>query len=129
MDKHGGARLLAGKNPGRDRILWQLTVCGLVLVVGYVSLFCLLQSPAIWYPLRPDPIRSLFPDVFRPINQLFPLGWVYLDRTNTFALVIVPVYLAVLALITCPLLYILRRLSRPGALGRMHTRPVLLRVF
>src|SRR5437588_1691970 len=102
-------RVLAGKGAGNyNSILRQVTICGVVLVAGYVSLFCLLQSPAIWYPLRPDPIRSLFPDVFRPINQLFPLRWVYLDRTSKLALVMVPMYLVALALITGPLLYLLR---------------------
>src|SRR5207249_10615389 len=104
-------------------------MCGLLLIAGYTGLFCLLQSPALWYPLRPDPIRSLFPDVFRLINQLFPLGWVYLERADKFALVIVPMYLAVLALITGPLLYLLRRLSRPGALKPSQRKPVLRRVF
>src|SRR6266566_4728198 len=113
-------RVLAGENAGDGRMLRQLTICGVVLVAGYVGLFCLLQSPVMWYPLRPDPIRSLFPEVFGPINQLFPLGWVYLDRTDRFALVLVPMYLAVLALITSPLLYLLRRLSRPGALRQVR---------
>jgi hypothetical protein len=120
---------LAGKSAGNDKVLRQLTICGVVLIIGYTGLFCLLQSPALWYPLRPDPIRSLFPDVFRPINQLFPLGWVYLERTDKFALVIVPMYLATLALITGPVLYLLRRLSRPGVMRRTHRKSVLRRVF
>jgi hypothetical protein len=116
---------LAGENARDNTILRQLVICGTLLVIGYVGLFCLLQSPALWYDLRPDPVRSLFPDAFRPINELFPDRWVNLDRTHLFALVMVPLYVAVLALITGPLLYLLRRLPRPGVLKQAHRKAAL----
>lgn len=125
MEEH----ILASNNVGNNRILKPLAICGAIMLIGYVGLFCLLQSPAIWYNLRPDPIRSLFPDVFRPINAAFPQRWVYLDRTHNFALVMAPIYLAVVALITSPLLYLLKRLSRPGALRRANKKPVLWAIF
>ncbi len=120
---------MASTHSGNHGALRQLKVCGIVMVIGYVGLFCLLQSPAIWYSLRPDPIRSLFPDVFRPINAAFPLRWVYLDRAQNFALIMAPMYLAVVGLITIPLLYLLKRLSRPGALMRADKKPVLWAIF
>lgn len=110
-------------------MLRQLTVCGLILLAGYVALFCLLQAPAFWYDLRPDPVRSLFPDLFRPINLLFPDRWVNLERTDRFALVAVPIYLAMVAGITGPLLYLLRRLARLPVLTRRQQRSALLIIF
>ncbi|HYP41039.1 MAG TPA: hypothetical protein VEX13_11830 [Chloroflexia bacterium] len=116
---------MAGENARDNTILRQLAICGTLLVIGYAGLFCLLQSPALWYDLRPDPVRSLFPDLFRPINELFPDRWVNLDRTHLFALVMVPLYVAVLALITGPLLYLLRRLPRSGVLVHGHRKAAL----
>jgi hypothetical protein len=120
---------LAGENARDNTILRQLAICGTLLTIGYVGLFCLLQSPALWYDLRPDPVRSLFPDLFRPINELFPNRWVNLDRTHLFALIMVPLYVAVLALATGPLLYLLRRLPRPGVLREAHRKAALRTIF
>jgi hypothetical protein len=100
-----------------------------MLVAGYLGLFALLQSPALWYPLRPDPARSLFPDLFRPVNEIFSDWWVNLDRTDESALLMVPVYLAVLAVVTGPLIYLLRYLSLPGVLRSEHRGPLLRRVL
>lgn len=114
------------RNSGLPR---QVLVCGLILLAGYVALFCLLQAPAFWYDLRPDPVRSLFPDFFRPINLLFPDRWVNLARTDRFALITVPIYLAMVACITGPLLYLLRRMARLPVLSRGQTRSALFIIF
>lgn len=123
---------MAGNFPGNRNLLRQLTICGTILLAGYVGLFCLMQAPAFWYNLRPDPIRSLIPEPFAPLNQLFPDRWNNLDRTHRFALISVPMYLAIIALITAPLLYLLRRfsrLSRGGISPQISRGAVLRRVF
>lgn len=119
---------MVGKKAGGN-ILRQVTVCGTLLVIGYLGLFCLLQAPALWYDLRPDPVRSLIAEVFGPINAAFPQRWVNLDRTHKFALITAPFYVIVVALISGPLIYLLRRLSRPGLLGENHRNALLRRVF
>ncbi|MEO6458234.1 MAG: hypothetical protein ABIO92_08180, partial [Chloroflexia bacterium] len=112
-----------------NRIVRQLTLCGGILILGYIGMFCLMQAPAFWYSLRPDPVRSLIPEIFGPINALFPQRWVTLDRTHKFALIAVPIYLAVVVLITGPLLYLLRAMSKSGLSIYSHRKTLLRRIF
>ena len=110
-------------------ILRQLTISGAILALGYAGVFCLLQSQAFWYDLRPDPARSLISELFGPINSAFPQEWVHLDRTDITALIAVPIYLLVAALITVPLLYILRKVSRLRVIAEANRGGILRRVF
>lgn len=112
-----------------NKIVPQLAVCGAITLIGYIGLFCLMQTPVLWYDLRADPVRSVFPSIFAPINQLFPDKWVNLQRAANFALVLAPLYVTVTALITAPLLYLLRRVSRLKGILPRHERPILLLIF
>ena len=93
-------------------LLRPLLICGVLIFTGYLGLFAILQSPLLWYALRPDPIRSLKPEIFGPLNSAFPDAWVNLERTDPLALLVVPLYIVVLALVTVPLVYLVRRLTR-----------------
>ncbi len=75
-----------------NRILRQLTLCGSILILGYIGMFCLMQAPAFWYSLRPDPVRSLIPEIFGPIKALFPQRSVTLDPAHKCGLIAVPIF-------------------------------------
>jgi hypothetical protein len=109
--------------------LRQVTICGALLVAAYAGLFCILQSPPLWYALRPDPARSLGPELFRPVNEGFPDLWVNLEQTDPFALIMLPLYAGVLALATLPLAYLLWRLGRGVTFRPGDRGPLLRRVF
>lgn len=107
----------------------QLIICGIFVLFGYIVLFCILQAPALWYNLRPDPMRSLFPDIFRAINPLFSGSWTSLTRDDNRALIMVPLYLAFLALVTGPLLFLLRRFGKRAPVTRHDRKAIVLTIF
>ncbi|MEO8285645.1 MAG: hypothetical protein ABI670_04365 [Chloroflexota bacterium] len=120
---------MAAKSPHSNRLLGQITLCGAILIVGYIGLFCILQAPPMWYSQRPDTVRSPFPDVFGPINALFPMRWVMLDRDSLMAQIITPLYLGVVALITVPVFYLLRKLPKWRYIVQADRKRLLLTIF
>jgi hypothetical protein len=106
-------------------VLRPLFIGGVLILTGYFGLFAILQAPVLWYALRPDPIRSLSPEIFAPVNAAFPDTWVNLERTDPLALLVVPFYVVVLTLVTLPLVYLVRRLARI----RTRARPSQARNF
>ncbi|HEX8218756.1 MAG TPA: glycosyltransferase 87 family protein [Chloroflexia bacterium] len=117
------------EQPEKAHVLRQLTISGVLLLVGYIWFFVLMQSAAFYYANLPDPIQTRLHSIFDPINRLFPSNWLNTDRTNKSSLVLVLPYLAVMTAIIGTLVYILRQVARPGAWRPEYVKPALGRIF
>jgi hypothetical protein len=113
----------------KAHIIRQLTVSGVLLLVGYIWFFVLMQSAAFYYANLPDPIQIRLHAIFDPINRLFPASWLNTDRTNKSSLVLVLPFLAVMAAIVGTVVYILRQVARPEAWRPEYVKPALRRIF
>ncbi|MDQ5825887.1 MAG: hypothetical protein M3441_16965 [Chloroflexota bacterium] len=116
--------------PKQARVLRQLTIAGVLLVMGYIGFFALMQSAAFYYANKPDPVQIRLHAVFDPITRLFPPQWLNVVReTDKFALVLVPPFLVVMLAIIGTLIYILRQVGKPNVWHPGYVGPALRRVF
>jgi alpha-1,6-mannosyltransferase len=118
------------RNPTKQaRVLRQLTIAGALLVVGYIGFFALMQSAAFYYANKPDPVQIRLHALFEPVSRLFPAHWLNVDRSDKFALVLVPPFLAVMLTIIGTLVYILRQVAKPNVFRPEYVGPALRRIF
>lgn len=72
-----------------------IVVAGALLLLGYVGLFLLLESPTMW--VHPALVQDRWPEVFEPLLGIFPQAWLEATRTSSIGLLNACLYFAILA--------------------------------
>lgn len=112
-----------------SRLLRRLTVCGILLVIGYIGFFSLMQSGAFYYANLPDPIQIRLHAVFEPITRLFSSQWLSGYRLDKEVLGLVPPFLGVMAVIIGVPVYAFRQASNANAWRPEYVRRALAVIF
>jgi hypothetical protein len=94
-----------------------------MLLLGYLGLFLLLESPTLW--VYPSLIQDRWPGVFEPLLGIFPRAWVEATRTSGFGLLNALLYFALLAWLFGIYILVLKRLFSLGAFSELDARRAL----
>ncbi|MEA2576127.1 MAG: alpha,6-mannosyltransferase [Chloroflexia bacterium] len=111
------------------QLLRGLTTCGVLLVVGYIGFFAVMESGVFYYANKPDPIQTRLHTAFDPITNLFPWLWLNVNRRDSAALVLVPPFLAVIGIIVGVPIYAFRQVSKANAWRQEYIRPAVTKIF
>ncbi len=84
-----------------------VALSGALLLIGYMGLFVLLESPTLW--VYPTLVQDRWPGFFGSILNLFPREWIGADRTSALGLLNASLYFVLLAWLFGVYLFVLRR--------------------
>lgn len=115
------------KRAGTSRGLRQLSICGGVILLGCLAFFVLLQSPAMWY--SDSLIQHRFPEIFVPIQSLFPAQWLNHENKNKLAFVDVALFTLIIVAWFGALLYAMHAARKAGAFVAGDGKGALKRIL
>jgi hypothetical protein len=87
--------------------IWLLSTTGILLVLGYIAYFFLMQSHSLWQ--SPALVPDKWKKFFYPIKDLFPVSWVRAHQDTPFGLLNVGLYLLLLAFLFAVYIFAVRR--------------------